>query len=348
MGFSNTILHKEIFQQPSILQGVLDNAEDIIFPVAKNLVGKFHSITIAARGTSDNAARYAQYLFGYQNRYPVTLTTPSLFSLYKTPPDMSGSLVIGISQSGQSPDICAVLDESRRMGSPTLALTNHSDSPLAKICEYAIPLQAGIEESVAATKSYTASLLCLALLSVSFSQFPAIPNYFFKIPAEVKKLIDIAHENQAVKQLFHKGAKGIVLGRGFNYATAYEISLKIKELTGLGFEPYSSADFRHGPISLVKKGDLAIIIGVDGPIKSDILEISNMLLAKSLNVISIGSIVELKDQSTIHFPSSPDIPEWLSPILTVIPGQLLAAMVGSEFGFDIDHPFDLQKITQTM
>lgn len=348
MEFSDTILCKEIYQQPSVLQGILRNAEDIIFPVAKNLIGKFHAVTIAARGTSDNAARYAQYLFGYHNRFPVTLATPSLFSLYKTPPDMKGSLVIGISQSGQSPDICAVLDEGRRIGSPTLALTNHIDSPLARICEYTIPLQAGIEESVAATKSYTASLLCLALLSVGFSQSSIIPDHFYLIPAEVSKLIDIVLENKAVKQLFHKGVKGVVLGRGFNYATAFEIALKIKELTGLSLEPYSSADFRHGPISMIKKDDVAIIIGVEGPIKKDILEMSKMFLAKSLKTISIGNIMELPDQSTIHFPSSPDIPEWLSPILTVIPGQLLSAVIGLEFGFDIDHPFDLNKITQTI
>jgi glucosamine--fructose-6-phosphate aminotransferase (isomerizing) len=161
-------LAREIAEQPAVLAGLLaaerGRAEEIAAALRTREIA---FVTIAARGTSDNAARYAQYLFGARNHLPVALATPALFTLYGAPPDLRRGLVVGVSQSGESPDILAVLAEGRRQGAPTLALTNFPDSPLGRAAEFVLPLRAGPERSVAATKTYTAQLLALAMLSAA-------------------------------------------------------------------------------------------------------------------------------------------------------------------------------------
>jgi len=171
----------EIFEQESTLEGVIDRNGDVAAEVADSWRAEgFDHVVIAARGTSDNAARYAQYVWGGRNRLSVGLTTPSLFSVYDRPPSLAGSVVVGISQSGQSPDIVSVLAEARRQHRPTLAITNDASSPLANEADNVMLLHAGLEESVAATKTYTAELAAIAVLSalcgVSRSSIPLSPR----------------------------------------------------------------------------------------------------------------------------------------------------------------------------
>ncbi len=161
----NNILIKEILEQPDIIEKLIRNEAKHFKSICSNLKGKFDYILIAARGTSDNAARYAQYLLGSHNHIQVALATPSLFTIYKTPPALDHALVIGISQSGQSPDIVSVLETAQKQGRPTLCITNDELSPLAKVSDYIIHLNAGNEIAIAATKTYTSSLSALALFS---------------------------------------------------------------------------------------------------------------------------------------------------------------------------------------
>ena len=166
-------LQDEIHQQPQVLSTLLDREIENAQRIAADLrMRGVKYVIIAARGTSDNAARYGQYLFGAYNRLPVGLATPSLFSVYGQPPRLEDGLIIGISQSGQSPDIVAVLEEGQRQGAPTLAITNDSDSPLATQADHVIPVHAGEERAVAATKTYTAQLTALALLSCALGDDP--------------------------------------------------------------------------------------------------------------------------------------------------------------------------------
>ncbi len=163
-------LEREILEQPQIIQNLIQTEQDHIAGLTTKLKGRFNYILIAARGTSDNAARYAQYLFQIHNEVPVALATPSVFSLYEKRPNLEGALVLAISQSGMSPDILSVLKEGHRQGRPTLAVTNNPESPLAEIADDVIPLHAGIEKAVAATKTYTNSLVAMALLSLNLAQ----------------------------------------------------------------------------------------------------------------------------------------------------------------------------------
>ena len=158
-------LLSEIFSQPDVLSRLLENTDDISCVADEIRKRKVSFVYIAARGTSDNAGLYAKYLWGTANRLPIAQAAPSQFSIYKTPPLLNDSLVVGISQSGQSPDIISVLEEGKKQGVLTLGITNDGTSPLAKIADLVIDIGAGEEKAVAATKTYTAELLIVAVLS---------------------------------------------------------------------------------------------------------------------------------------------------------------------------------------
>jgi glucosamine--fructose-6-phosphate aminotransferase (isomerizing) len=344
----NTILYKEIHEQPYVISHLVEKEFKSIQKIANQIKNKFHYVLIAARGTSDNAARYAQYLFGVENQYQVALATPSLFSLYNKRPDLKGALVIGISQSGQSPDIVSVIEEGHRQNCPTLAITNDSNSPLAKASEYVFPLHAGAEKSVAATKTYTASLAVLSLLSTALNndnrrlrELIDLPNLMEKAFAGFEKQIEKADRYRYIDRC-------IVLGRGFNYSTTFEIALKIKELTGIVTESYSTADFKHGPIATIYKGFPVILIAPKGCMLADLTKMQQSLCEKKAEIIAISNDKTILSNAQFPLSIPAKVPEWISPILAVIPGQLLALKLAYEMGLDPDHPLGLTKVTQTL
>src|SRR6266567_6731346 len=161
-----SLLEQEIHSQPNVIARLLERETAHISQVVAQLP-HFDYVLIAARGSSDHAATYAKYAWATLAGYPVALATPSLQTLYKTSPRMTGALIVGISQSGQSPDIIAVLAEGKRQGRPTLAITNDGASPLAAIADHVIKLHAGSERSVAATKTYTAQLTVMAIFAAT-------------------------------------------------------------------------------------------------------------------------------------------------------------------------------------
>ena len=158
------LLHEEISEQPDVLATVLERNRDVTTE-ARGIIADAAHVVIAARGTSDNAARYAKYAWGTHLRAPVTLAAPSLYTRYGTPPDLSHATVVAISQSGQSPDLLAVVEEGRQQSRPTIAVVNDPESPLADLADVVVPLHAGTEHSIAATKSYTASLASVAMVA---------------------------------------------------------------------------------------------------------------------------------------------------------------------------------------
>ena len=345
---NNDILFKEISQQPELIRKMIMDERNRIQSVVDGLKNKFKYIVIAARGSSDNAARYAQYLFGAHNHIQVALATPSLFTLYKESPSLSDALVIGISQSGQSPDIVSVLFEAKRQGCPTLSITNDTKSPLALASDEIIPLNVGTEISTAATKSYTASLAALALISIAmaddeirFAEMCNVPDYMSQV---IEKTFAQSEKIQRYRYINHC----MVIGRGFNYCTAYEIALKIKELSQIVAEAYSSADFQHGPIAIVKKGFPIVLIAPTGSVFKEILKFKDQLEKLGAELIIISNHQDLLEHSRLAFPIPQELPEWISPIVTVIPGQLIARQLTIEKGLDADHPEGLSKITETI
>jgi len=343
----NKLLLKEISEQPIVIENLISDKETHIEKIAKALAGKFDYILIAARGTSDNAARYAKYILGAENKIQVALATPSLFTIYKSPPLLKGALVLGISQSGQSPDIVAVLETAKKQGRPTLAITNDKNSPLANMADFIIPLDAGEEKAIAATKTYSASLAALALLSCKFNNDQKRLADLKVLPEKITVTFNDASKSMGQVERYRYMEDCVVLGRGFNYATAFEISLKVKELTRIFTAPYSSADFKHGPIATVKKGSPVIVVSPSGKMFNDILDFSAKLIAlgAELIVISDNDKILKAGQTTFRLP--PGVPEWLSPITAVIPGQLFARKLSMEKGYDSDNPEGLSKVTET-
>ncbi len=190
-----TILEQEIAEQPEVLARFLASAGEVTRHVAAEVSRRGVSyVMIAARGSSDNAARYGQYVFGARNHLPVALATPSLFTLYNSPPRLEGALVIGISQSGQSPDIVSVVAAARAQSRPSLAITNDPASPLAQAAEWVLPLSAGEERAVAATKTYTTSLGALALLSAALSGDDGARAQLARVPGQMRRALDKSRE----------------------------------------------------------------------------------------------------------------------------------------------------------
>jgi glucosamine--fructose-6-phosphate aminotransferase (isomerizing) len=304
-------------------------------------------VVIAARGTSDNAARYVQYLLGAHNRLPVALATPSLYSVYREPPRLAGALVIGISQSGQSPDIVAVLAEGRRQGVPTLAISNDPASPLASQADYLLPLHAGPEQAVAATKTYTAQLAALALLSCALTEEPERLRALHSVADAVIRVLEGEERIAQAVERYRYMQSCVVLGRGYNYATAFEVALKLKELNYLIAESYSSADFMHGPIAVVGSGFPALVVAPSGRMFETMSAFSLELRARGSELLIISDSAALLAEATTPLPLPPGVPEWLSPITAVVPGQLFALHLTLMRGNDPDRPAGLQKVTIT-
>jgi glucosamine--fructose-6-phosphate aminotransferase (isomerizing) len=343
-----SLLYTEIHEQPAALDRLLKAESKHIQQISAAIQQRApRFVLLAARGSSDNAARYGQYLFGAHNHLPVALATPSLFTLYQSPPDLTGALVIAISQSGQSPDILAVVEAGRRQGALTLALTNEAASPLASLAEHTIDLQAGPEKSVAATKTYTTSLLALGMLSAALSEDDARRLALERVPALIAETISQSDKIIFEAQKYRELHACVVLGRGFNYATAFEIALKMKELSYVLAEPYSSADFMHGPVALVEDGFLVIAVVPEGKTASELMQFLHTLKSRKPELVAISPLKEAQELVDVVFPLPANIPEWVSPIVAVTPGQLFALGLAQAKGFDPDHPRGLSKVTKT-
>lgn len=342
-------LHSEIFEQPERLASLLRQQKQTVIEIAKAIRSRdIQYAFLAARGTSDNAGRYANYLWGAHNGLPLALATPSLFTYYRTPPRLNGALVIGVSQSGQSPDIVSVIEEGRRQGCLTLAITNIPDSPLGKAADLVLDVQAGDEKAVAATKTYTAELMAIAMLSVALDASNDRWKELHSVSSWAQQTLVLDEEIARMAQRYRYMNQCVVLGRGFNYATAFEWALKMKELTYVIAEPYSSADFQHGPIAMVEGGFPVLAVAPNGKVQESMREILTRLRKQKnaeLVVISDDKDVLSLAQSPIPLPSQ--IPEWLTPIVSIVPAQLFACHLTGVKGYDTEKPRSITKVTET-
>lgn len=342
------ILEREIYEQPEIIRAFIQTEEQNARRIAAELRGRFHYILIAGRGSSDNAARYAQYLFGVHHRVQVALATPSLFTMYGAVPDMSGALVIGISQSGQSPDIVSVLAEGKKQGRPTLAITNEAASPLARAADFILPLSTGIEKAIAATKTYTTSLAALALLSCCLSENADHLAALRAIPDYIQRTLDGLAPSLRHAERYRYIEQTAVISRGLNYATAFEVALKIKELTQVVAEPYSSADFLHGPIATAQPGFPVVVIATRGAVFQNIRSLIDELRQRRAELLVISDDSQALEAANLALPFPAGIPEWLTPLVAVVPGQCFAMRLTIEKGLNPDQPEGLRKVTETL
>ena len=342
-------LRDEILEQPAAAARLLAAAPQTFAPVRELIARRRPRFAvIAARGSSDNAALYAQYLFGIRNRLAVALATPSAITLYDAHPDYSDALVIAISQSGRSPDIVAVVDEARRQGAPTIVLTNDTDSPLASAADHAISIEAGPELATAATKTYTTELLAVALLSGALDAVTdSERSDLARMPDLMSAALSAEDEARAVADAHADRTHCVVLGRGYCYATAREWALKLQEMAQLLSVPYSTADFEHGPMALAERGFAVLAVAPSGPpldAQRDVLEQLRDVHGARVLVISDDAAARAIDRG-LTLPAG--VPGWLSPAVDIIPGQLYAYHLTRARGLDPDRPRTISKVTET-
>jgi len=338
---------EEIGEQPSVAGRLLLGAGPAVEAIGARLrASPPTGFLIAARGSSDHAALYAKYLFGSRNRALVSLAAPSLFTHYGRPPRLGGACVIGISQSGASPDVVAVVEEARRQGCLTIAITNEAGSLLARAADLVIALETGPERSVPASKTYTASLLALAMLSQAIDPDPKFGAALARVPRALAAALEADQELDRLAPAL-LGPRAVVLGRGFNLSTAEEIALKLTETSYVLARAWSVADFEHGPIAVVDAGFPVLLVGSPGPVAADLTEIAERLAAYSCRVVGLfdGAAGPLGADATVHLSSG--LPEELTPLTLAVLGQLLAHRVALALKIDPDHPRALDKVTRT-
>jgi len=255
---------------------------------------------------------------------------------------------VGISQSGQSPDVVAVMTEGRRQGALTLALTNAPGSPLAQAAEHTLSLHAGTEHAVAATKTYTAELLAVAALSAALRGAPDGLAALQQVPAAVEAALGLDEAVAAIARRHAALDQCVVLGRGYHYTTAQEWALKLKELAYVFADPYSSADFQHGPIAIVQAGFPVLAVVPSGAVLADGLALLRRLrddYRADLLVLSDDDAALALGHAAVRLPAG--LPEWLMPLVSIIPAQLYCDHLARAKGHDPDAPRHLRKVTLT-
>ncbi|HEX9067626.1 MAG TPA: SIS domain-containing protein [Ktedonobacterales bacterium] len=342
-----SLLEHDIASQPTVIRELLRREMPLMSALCAGLPPCGY-VLIAARGSSDHAALYAKYVWAILAGYPVALAAPSVHTLYHATPRMDGALVIGISQSGQSPDIVAVLEAGRRQGRPTIAITNDPASPLAGVADHVIELGVEAEITVAATKTYTAQLAVIAMLAAAWSGRPERLAELDTLPDALEATLRATEPIAEQAQRYREMASCVVIGRGYNYATAREVALKLKELTYTMATAYSSADFRHGPIATVEPGTPALLCMPSGATYADMRDLAEDLRRRQADLLVISDVAEALSLAQTSLPLPAPVPEWLSPITAVVPGQALALRLALARGFDPDVPRGLHKVTRTL
>lgn len=314
-------------------------------------------IILAARGTSDNAAQFGRYLLEIATGIPVSLAAPSIFTLYGARVDYKDALVVAISQSGESTDTNLVLERARECGAFTIGITNEPASTLAKIAEHVILVRAGREKSVAATKTYTGQLMAIYMLAYALGA-PVSLDELRLMPEAVAGALKLEAEIREKSGRYRYMENAVVVGRGLNYANAFEWALKLMETCYVVAERFSSADFLHGPIAMVEQSFPVFLFapaGVTWPSIREMIDRVHGLGAETLIITdkSNKEAASMKGTRAIVLPSSlhrkSAVPEELyTPLPYIVPAQILAACLAEEKGLNPDQPRALEKVTRTM
>jgi len=343
-----SLMMREILEQPEALRRT--------FRAEREHAGEFQAfarkqnfrlIVLVARGTSDNAARFGRYLLELTTGIPVSMSAPSIHTLYHARLDLRQALVVGISQSGEGTDINMVLRAARRQGAYTVGITNEARSTMAKLVDDVFLVRAGRQRSVAATKTYTGQLLLFYLLASGLGSHITLAEVS-ELPDRVQQTLKLAPEIRRVVERYRYMRQCVVVARGINYANAFELALKLMETCYVVAERFSAADFLHGPIALIERGFPVLILMPPGKVFRDLHHLTDRLRhlkAETLVFSSAGARVPAATR-VIRIPG--DIPEIYTPIPYIVPGQIFSALLAEVKGLDPDKPRELHIVTRTV
>lgn len=350
----------DIAEQPEILARVLDREAKAIAAVAAEISRRDpRNVIFTARGTSDHAALYAAYLTEIRLGLPAGLASPSAITVYGARPDLRDCLVVGVSQSGASPDLCEVVRVAREQGAITLAVTNAPASPLADTAELHIDASAGEERAVAATKTYTAELLALLML-IEGVRAPGgtLPTEEHTALAALPQLAAQTMSDSTPVELadrYRFAARIVTTGRGYAYATAREAALKLMETSYLAALAFSGADLLHGPLAMADPDVPVLAVVGTGPGGQAMRDVLAKLGERRADVVVFGpSGAAAAQASDVDVPRrwlrvpTPDVDERHAPLLDIVPLQRLALALALARGQDPDRPRGLNKVTSTL
>jgi glucosamine--fructose-6-phosphate aminotransferase (isomerizing) len=341
-------LRREIGEQPEVAARLLAEGRADVERLVATLRerGRPSFVLVAARGTSDHAATYAKYALGHVARLPVALAAPSLLTRYGAGPQLRDGLVLGISQSGRSPDVVAVVADARRQGQVTAALTNDPASPLAAAADHVLPLRAGEEASVAATKTYGAELLAVAMLAAALAEGDEHREQLELVPEAIRRALELEDDAVSAAGSHRSMQEAVILGRGFNLATALEWALKLKELAYVRAQGYSTADFQHGPSASLAPGGHLLAVSTGGPLDDELTGVlDEMASSRRAHVLRLAGDADAAADGVLRFPRM--LPEWLSPLAAMVPMQLFCYHLARAKGLDFESPRGLRKVTLT-
>ena len=343
-----SLMLQEIAEQPEALSRTIEAERNKISRLGTFLKSReLDLIVLVARGSSDNAALFGRYLLEITTGIPVSLSAPSVHTIYGAKLKLQRALVVGVSQSGEGEDINQVLENARNCGAYTVGITNEPSSSMVGFVDETLLMHGGRERSVAATKTFTGQMMLFYLLASALAQnkpawsFEAIPEYAARALEQQPAILELVQ-----RYVFMENC--VVVGRGLAYANAYELALKLMETCYVVAERFSSADFLHGPVAMVERHFPVILFAPPGVMLPGVKDLIKRLRELHADTLVLTGDVEAAGDCTRAVIMPKEIDEFCAPIPYIIPGQLFAALLADAKGLDPDQPRSLSKVTRTV
>ena len=334
---------REVAEIPEAVARYLDRSRPAVTAAALALRARDPGvITTVARGTSDHAATYLKYAVELAAGVPVASVGPSIASIYHRPLRLTGAACIGISQSGKSPDIVEMMRSAGQGGALTIAITNFADSPMAQVTDHCLPLQAGEEKSVAATKTFIASVTAGLAVLAGWQEDADLAKAVAALPDALAQAVALDWSPLSARLV--RAESVYVLGRGPGYAVACEAALKMKETCGLHAEAYSAAEVLHGPAALAQSQFPVLALGVQDAALPQLLATTERLAAQGADVFVTGA----RASGAVTLPTVPDLHPLVAPLVLAATYYAFVEGLARRRGFDPDKPPHLRKVTETI
>jgi glucosamine--fructose-6-phosphate aminotransferase (isomerizing) len=339
---------QEIAQQPSALEQTIQAERAKLKRLGEFLKKRdIDLIVLVARGSSDNAALFGRYLLEITTGIPVSLSAPSVHTLYDAKLKLQRALVVGVSQSGEGEDINRVLEKAHASGAYTVGITNEPSSTMTGIVDETLLMHGGKERSVAATKTFTGQMLLFYMLAAELAEranlfsYESIPSFAARALEQEAAILELVQ-----RYVFMENC--VVVGRGLAYANAYELALKLMETCYVVAERFSSADFLHGPLAMVERHFPVLLFAPPGVMLPGVRDLIERLRELHADTLSLTSDLDVAAKCSRAIIMPREIDEFLAPIPYMIPGQLFAALLAEAKGLDPDSPRSLSKVTRTL
>lgn len=340
---SSSHMAREVAEIPEVATRFLSQSQDAVAEAAAAVRALDPRLIVTvARGSSDHAATYLKYAVELLAGVPVASVGPSIASIYRQPLRLDGAVCVGVSQSGQSPDIVEMMRAAKVGGALTLAVTNHERSPMALASDHCLLLQAGTEHSVAATKTFVTSVLAGLALLAEWQRDAELQSAIAGLPEAFAKALTL--DWSPLAERLSRARSAYVLGRGPTFAIAAEMALKLKETCGMHAESYSAAEVLHGPSAIVQAQFPILAFGVEDAALPQLRETATRLAAQGADVFVTGTDVA----GAIRLPNVDGLHPLVAPLVLSVSFYAFIERLASGRGFDPDVPPHLRKVTETL